>query len=300
MRIGCQIGIWRGALDLSGAIAAVGALGCRGLEVFDTDIAQHYGKEGPLRDELLRAGIVLTGASFTSEDFINAAAERGLLSRARRACDFLKAVGAGFLVLDGGGQREPGRQFTGAEFAQCAAAMNRIGREAQVRGLQAVVHPHRQCLVETAADLDRLLAAGLNAEVVGLCADAGHEQPASADPYAIYEQHASRVRYLHIGDIGPDHRGALVGRGVLDQPRLMKPLLEAGYDGWVIVDGDHDEAGGHDYVRHAQRYLRTQWPEVAWEGAESGIGSRESGVGERPEPVSGCPEVWDRSAGGRG
>jgi aryl-alcohol dehydrogenase-like predicted oxidoreductase/sugar phosphate isomerase/epimerase len=279
MRIGCQIGIWRGALDLSGAIAATSALGCRGLEVFDTDIVQHYGNEGPLREELQRAGIVLAGASFTSEDFANAAAGRALLNRARRACDFLQAVGAEFLVLDGGGRREPGRQFTEAELAQCAAAMNRIGREAQGRGLQAVVRPRRHCLVETAADVQRLLAAGLNAEVVGLCADAGHEQHAGADPYAVYEQHASRVRYLHISDSGPDHRGALVGRGVLDQRRLMRPLLAAGYDGWVIIDGSHDEVSGDDYVRHAQRYLSTQWPEVAWDGAGPGIESRESGNG---------------------
>lgn len=266
MRIGCQIGIWRGALDLSGAIAAAHTLGCRGLEVFDTDIAQRYGEEKPLREELQRAGIVLTGAYFTSQDFINAAAGRSLLNRARTACDFLKAVGAEFLVMDGGGQREPGQQFTEAEFAQCAAAMNRIGREAQARGLQAVMHPHRRCMIETAADLERLLAAGLNTDVVGICPHAGHQQHAGADPYLIYEQHASRVKYLHIGDIDANNQGALVGRGVLDQRRLMKPLLEAGYDGWIIIEGGYQEASAHDYVRHAQRYLRAQWPHLVWEG----------------------------------
>ncbi len=267
MKIGCQIGIWRGALDLSSALAAAGGLGCRGLEVFDTDIMSYYGKEGPLREELQRAGVVLTGAYFTSPDFANAEAGRGLLNRARTVCDFLKAVGAEFLVMGGGTPREPGQQFTEAEFAQCAAAMNRLGREAQARGLQAVVHPRRQCMVETPADLDRLLAAGLKSEVVGLCPHAGHQRGVGDDPYAIYEQYASQVRYLHIGDVDAQNRGALVGRGVLDQPRLMKPLLAAGYDGWVIIDGDHDEASGHDYVRHAQRYLTAQWPEVMWEGA---------------------------------
>ncbi len=278
MRIGCQIAIWRGALDLSSALAAASALGCRGVEAFDTDIMSYYGKEGPLRDELQQTGVVLTGAYFTSPDFANAEVGRGLLNRVKTLCDFLKAVSAEFLVMGGGPPRQPGQQFTEAEFAQCAAAMNRLGREAQGRGLQAVVHPRQRCMVETPADVDRLLAAGLNTEVVGLCPHAGHQQGAGADPYVIYEQYASQVRYLHIGDLDAHNRG------VLDQPRLMKPLLEAGYDGWVIIDGDHEEASGHDYVRHAQRYLTAQWPEVRWEGDGRGVEeSKSRGVGNGRE-----------------
>jgi inosose dehydratase len=264
MRIGCQIGIWRDK-SLEEAIAATGSLGLAGLEVFEWHIAAHYGNPQALQTSLQRAGVQLSGVYFTSDDFINPAGEGAVLKKASQACAFLRAVGAGFLVMNGGVQKKEGAAFSDRDFGQLAKVANRIGAEAGEKGIAAVMHPHAGCMVEAPQDVDRLLEAGLERSEVGLCVHAGHQLAIGADPYELYEKHASWVRYAHIGDSDAEQRGALLGEGVLDQRRLMEPLLAAGFDGWIIIECAEEGVAPEEYAARARDYLKTQWPRVRWE-----------------------------------
>jgi len=265
MRIGCQIGIWKEG-DLAEKIRGIGATGVQGVETFTTQLKPYHDDPGRFTSLLEEARLLLSGAYFNSKDFVDPAAEEAVVAEAAADCAFLAAVGGHFLVVNGGpwvGDEK--RAFSDEEFAQLARVLNRIAEAAAEHGVGAVMHPHLKCMVETPADVDRLLAAGLSQERMGLCVHASHQLHIGADPYAIYEKHGAWVRYAHVGDADASNKGALLGEGVLDQKRLMQPLLDAGFDGWIIIECGKEGVSPHEYTRHATTYLTTTWPAVAWQ-----------------------------------
>ncbi len=267
MRIGCQIGLWgydRVKVSFGAVIESVGKLGIAGLEVFDTDIASYYDNADELRASLTTAGVQLTGAYFAMDDAINPDKESGVLARAADSCRFLQSVGSQFIILNGGALKE-GRTFSDDDYRRLARVMNHIGRDARSKGLQAVIHPHMRYMVELPEEVDRLAAAGIDQDLVGLCPHAGHQQLVGVDPYIIYDKHPAWVKYLHIGDVGKDNEGAVVGQGVLDQKRLMKPLLDAGFDGWVIIEGGQQDVSPENYATRSREYILQTWPQIKWE-----------------------------------
>ena len=74
----------------------------------------------------------------------------------------------------------------------------------------------------------------------------------------MYEKHAALVGYMHIGEIGEDNKGALLGEGILDQKRLMNAILDAGYDGWIIIESSKQGVPAKDYVLHAKKYIEEE------------------------------------------
>ena len=265
MRIGCQVGMWKGC-DVEAAIRGIGTVGAQGVETFCTQLEPYHDDPARFQALLDEAGLRLSGAYFNSKEFVDPNAEDAVVAQAATDCDFLAAVGGGFLVVNGGVWKgdEP-RVFSDDEFRQLAAVLNRIGAAAAERGVGAVMHPHQKCMIETPDDVDRLLAAGVDRGAIGLCVHASHQLNIGADPYAIYEAHGDWVRYVHIGDSDGEKKGALLGQGVLDQERLMRPLLDAGFDGWVILECGKEGVAPEEYARSGIAWLKSTWPTIAWE-----------------------------------
>jgi inosose dehydratase len=82
-------------------------------------------------------------------------------------------------------------------------------------GLRQVLHPHVGTLVETADELERVLAAS----PVPICLDTGHVTIGGADPVDLARRYADRVGLVHLKD---------VRTGVADQFR-------AGEMGWMAA-----------------------------------------------------------------
>ena len=253
MKIGCQIGVWGGsAVD---AVMGMSAVGIEGIEVFTSHIAPYYGMETEAKNFLAESGIELSGAYFGNEKFISLEGEKDVVSEASAAARFLGKVGSQFIILNGGvSKNQKPEGFSNDDFKQLGKTMNSIGMAVREHGVAACVHPHAGCMVESPEDLDRLLE-HLDTSLVGLCLHAAHQVIAGFDPYEMYENHADLVRYLHIGEIGADKKGALLGQGILDQKRLMKSILDAGYDGWIIIESSKQGVSPKDYVLHAKKYI---------------------------------------------
>jgi len=253
MKIGCQIGVWGGSVE--DAVIGMGAAGIEGIEVFTNHIAPYYGMENGAKNFLARNNIQLTGAYFGSEKFISPEDEESVVSEAAAAAKFLGGVGSPFIILNGGvskNQKPDG--FSDNDFKQLGKTMNSIGKTVQESGVETVMHPHAGCMVESPEELDKLLE-HLDTSLVGLCLHAAHQFIAGCDPYEMYENHADLVKYMHIGEIGADNKGALLGEGILDQKRLMKTILDVGYDGWITIESSKEGVSAKDYVLHARKYI---------------------------------------------
>ena len=129
---------------------------------------------------------------------------------------------------------------------------DRVARAAARVGITATVHPHVGTMVETAGDVERVLAGS----EIGLCLDTGHLLIGGSDPVALAAKHAGRVRHTHLKDVDATWAGRVrsgevtysdavrggmyrpLGQGDVDIAAIVGSLEAAGYDGWYVLEQD--------------------------------------------------------------
>jgi inosose dehydratase len=150
-------------------------------------------------------------------------------------------------------------------------------------GLTLALHPHAGTLVETAADVERMLATS----DVGWCLDSGHLVIGGVDPAGFVRDHAERIVHVHLKDVDAalaarvrDGELSLVaatqaglfrplGRGDSGIEEVVRLLDRHGYGHWLVLEQDTaitgqepPAAGGPVLdVRRSIEYLSTLAPE---------------------------------------
>jgi inosose dehydratase len=141
------------------------------------------------------------------------------------------------------------------EYSQFGKVLGRFADATLAEGVTSCFHNHVGTVIETAAELDRLLShVGTDALWLGL--DTGHIAWAGDDATAVCREHLDRIRTLHLKDVNGAVREqgvandwtynqftesgvfAELGEGVVDFPAILDPLRAAGFDGWLIVETD--------------------------------------------------------------
>jgi inosose dehydratase len=173
-----------------------------------------------------------------------------------------KASGASTLVLAAatgtqGYDARPGLDDDGWQVL--LANLDRLAQFAGRMGIIATVHPHVGTMVETADDVERVLAGS----GIGLCLDTGHLLIGGADPVRLAAEHAGRIRHTHLKDVDAGWakrvragevtyteavRGGMyrpLGQGDVDIASIVGSLERAGYDGWYVLEQDTILAGPH-------------------------------------------------------
>lgn len=120
------------------------------------------------------------------------------------------------------------------------------------QGVDAVLHPHVGTVVEREHHVERVL----DGSVVRLCLDTGHLLAGGADPVALARSAADRIGHVHFKDVDAGLAGAVatgttaysdavraamyrpLGAGDVDVPAIVQALVEAGYDGWYVLEQD--------------------------------------------------------------
>ncbi|WP_137126103.1 myo-inosose-2 dehydratase [Roseomonas sp. HF4] len=161
----------------------------------------------------------------------------------------------------------------GAAWALLASRLSEMGRRLAARGIALAYHHHMGTVVETADEVDRLMAA--TGPEVGLLLDTGHLTFAGGDAAAAAARHAARIVHVHCKDIRPaamvaarrDDRSFLdavldgvftvPGDGCVDYAAVLRPLAQAGYGGWLVVEAEQDPARAHPltYARMGHHHL---------------------------------------------
>jgi inosose dehydratase len=142
-------------------------------------------------------------------------------------------------------------------------------------GVRMAFHHHMGTIVESEADIDRLMAS--TGDAVGLLFDTGHCLFAGGDPAAILDRHVDRVVHVHCKDVRQDLlRRAMAqdmtfiqavlegvftvpGDGCIAFTPLLRRLCGAGYAGWLVVEAEQDprKAPPLTYARLGYGNLRT-------------------------------------------
>ena len=141
-----------------------------------------------------------------------------------------------------------------ADWPRFAERLTELGDAIAAEGLTLAYHHHMGTVVQTGAEIDRLMA--LCGPSVKLLLDTGHATFAGADPTALARRHRNRIAHVHCKDVRPpvmetahaqdwsflDSVVAGVftvpGDGTVDFPAVLAILPD--YDGWLVVEAEQD------------------------------------------------------------
>jgi inosose dehydratase len=160
------------------------------------------------------------------------------------------------------------------EWPRFGTALTEVAEHLAARGMRLAYHHHMGTVVETEAEIDRLMAA--TGEAVGLLLDTGHLTYAGGSVPDVARRHARRIVHVHCKDVRPSvlarvraqdqsFPDAVVagvftvpGDGCVDYGVLLPILREAGYAGWLVVEAEQDPAIAHPltYARLGFQNLR--------------------------------------------
>jgi inosose dehydratase len=199
--------------------------------------------------------------------------------------DFLHAVGARVIGAAEQGGSIQGRQdvpvfdgkprFGPEQWRRLAEGLNRLGARAREKGMTLTYHHHMGTGVQTAEEIDQLLAS-TDASLLFLLFDSGHLTFSGEDPAAVLKKHVARVRHVHLKDVRPAvleqvkrdrlsflaavKRGVFTvpGDGGVDFAPLFRILDQAKYAGWYVVEAEQDPAKANpfEYAVKARKYIR--------------------------------------------
>jgi len=198
--------------------------------------------------------------------------------------DLLRACGCGVMVFAETSDTVQGRRdvpvadrpvMRDDEWPAFLERLGRIGDWMAAQGVRMAFHHHMGTVVETAAEIDRLLSG--TPDSVGLLFDTGHLAFAGADPAAVARRWAHRINHVHAKDVRPDVLAQVLrerwsfldavvagvytvpGDGCVDFAAALRPLAEAGYAGWLVVEAEQDPARANPltYAKAGYAHLRS-------------------------------------------
>jgi inosose dehydratase len=146
-------------------------------------------------------------------------------------------------------------------WAGFGEALTEVAEHLAGRGMRLAYHHHMGTVVETEAEIDRLMRA--TGPAVGLLLDTGHLTYAGGDVLGVAKRYAHRIVHVHCKDVRPavlaearrhdrSFLDAVVagvftvpGDGCVDYRALLEILHGAGYAGWLVVEAEQDPKKAH-------------------------------------------------------
>lgn len=201
----------------------------------------------------------------------------------RQSCEFLAACGAKRI---GASEQSFSIQGTSLPVFDCKPVINdaqwklltdgfnRLGEIALEYGINLVYHHHMGTVIQTAAEIDRLME-NTDPDKFSLLYDTGHLAYCNEDYLAVLKKYVKRIKHVHLKDIRPEtvakvkadklsflqgvRLGAFTvpGDGAIDFKPVFDILTNAGYEGWLLVEAEQDPAKANpfEYALKARSYI---------------------------------------------
>jgi len=196
---------------------------------------------------------------------------------------FLKDMGATVIVVCECGHSIQGHAvsvlnhkpvFSPNQWQSLIMGLKQLAQLATSQQMTLVYHYHMGTGVQTQKEIDKLLAE-TSSDELSLVLDTGHAVYAGTDPLVIIQNHAKRIKHVHLKDIRAPilemvkndnlsfldsvRHGVFTvpGDGMIDFKPIIEALQQHSYDGWYIVEAEQDPDKAHplQYAILARRYL---------------------------------------------
>lgn len=199
--------------------------------------------------------------------------------------DFLHAMGAKVIVVSEQSYSIQGKMevpiFEGKyhmneeEWKKLADGLNKLGELAKEKDMKIVYHHHMGTVVQTSAEIDKLMDM-TDENLVYLLYDTGHLVYSGEDPIAIAKKYGKRIKHVHLKDVRPEMKkkvkeeklsflkgvrlGAFTvpGDGCIDFEPIFKVLADSNYEGWMLIEAEQDPAIANplEYAIKGREYIR--------------------------------------------
>lgn len=247
----CEVPGWGAMMPSPRVLGEMAGLGFRATELGAPGFLP--AEPGDVKSELGNYDMSLLGA-FTPVVIHDSSHRNEAIASAREAARFLQSAGATkFIscpVLDMDWSIP--RALSSSEVTHMAEMFAIIDDICGEHGLEQVLHPHVQTLVETKDDISRVL----DTCDVHFCLDTGHMAFGGQDPVEFAKDSMDRVGHVHLKDIRLDMVGPVLrrevtlmaatqagiftplGQGDVDIMGVVQALEGAGYQGWYVIEQD--------------------------------------------------------------
>ena len=247
----CEVPGWGAMMPSPRVLGEMAGLGFRATELGAPGFLP--AEPGDVKSELGNYDMSLLGA-FTPVVIHDSSHRNEAIASAREAARFLQSAGATKLiscpVLDMDWSIP--RALSSSEVTHMAEMFAIIDDICGEHGLEQVLHPHVQTLVETKDDISRVL----DTCDVHFCLDTGHMAFGGQDPVEFAKDSMDRVGHVHLKDIRLDMVDPVLrrevtlmaatqagiftplGHGDVDIAGVVQALEGAGYQGWYVIEQD--------------------------------------------------------------
>jgi inosose dehydratase len=302
----CEVPGWGHQLPAERVFGEIASLGLRATEL--GPIGYLPFEPAAIREQLGRHGLRLVGGFVPlvlhepSLDQARAAAERCARVLAEAGADTFNAA----VVADEAWS--PPLPLDDDAFRRVARHLGEIERLVAQHGLTLALHPHAGTQVQTAAEIERLLASS----DVGWCLDTGHLVIGGLDPAEFVRRHGDRIVHAHLKDLDEKIAARLranelslveatqaglfrpLGAGDARIDEVMDLLQGSGYERWLVLEQDTALTGEEPPVgsgpvldvRESIEYLHTLAPgSVREDPARPGGSWTEPGAARIPKGI---------------
>jgi inosose dehydratase len=246
----CEVPGWGRMLPPDRVLAEMASLGLRATELGPVGYLPSDSSE--LRALLDKHGLGLVGA------FVPLVLHEPSLDQARGVLDEVMPLIA---ALDGevlvaaavtDARWSPRIPLEAADWARVADNLQELSGLAAAGGLRLALHPHVGTLVETAEDIEAVLAQG----EVDWCLDTGHLAIGGTDPVEFTTANAGRIVHVHLKDVDMELAGRVrsgelslveatrrglfrpLGDGDASIDEVVEQLDRHGYERWLVLEQD--------------------------------------------------------------
>jgi len=247
----CEVPGWGHQLEPARVLSEMRSLGFTATELGSAGWLPDDPKE---LDRLLSANELELLASFVPLVLHDPAQAEATLAAARESAELLEACGARYFntapvtSLDW----EPRQPLSDEQWAHLVDMVEKVEAICVEHGLVQVIHEHVGCVIETAEEIERLLADSPVAFVL----DTGHMSVGGCDPLEFAIKHADRVGLVHLKDTRHGVAARLnageftlmqavqaglfpaLGEGDLPIDRIVEHLEASGFSGHYVIEQD--------------------------------------------------------------
>lgn len=162
-----------------------------------------------------------------------------------------------------------------AEWKLLCDGLNKLGMLAQEKDMRIVYHHHMGTVVQTTAEIDRMMAE-TDPSLVYLLYDTGHLVYSGEDHSMVLKKYIERIKHVHLKDIRPalvkkvkDEQLSFLqgvrlgtftvpGDGSIDFDTVFEMLAAHNYKGWLLVEAEQDPALANpfEYAVKARHFIR--------------------------------------------
>lgn len=163
--------------------------------------------------------------------------------------------------------------LTADEWGNLTSGLGKFAAICAKESIALAYHHHVGTVIQSAAELDRLLAA---VPALQLLLDPGHLALAGIDPLSITRKYGARVAHVHLKSVRPGivertrrerwsfYRAVcegvftIPGDGSVDFPEIFTELDRHGYTGWLVVEAEEDPSRAPPFAKavRAREFVR--------------------------------------------